>query len=90
MTATETAPNSNIFSYTYVTALPAGTYASNVTLHGPQNPGFTGNGTMPGIVVVSSTNTGFSFEFVNYNGGGVLNPTPTSFTVDFISALSDP
>jgi hypothetical protein len=91
VTATETVANtSNIFKYTYVTPLAAGTYATTVMLHGAQNPNFTGNGTMPGIVVLTSTNTDFTFEFIDYAGGGVLNPAPTTFTVDFVTAQSNP
>ncbi len=86
VSATETAVGSNIFQYVYASALPAGTYAANVQLQGAQNPGFTGNTTMPGIVVLSSSNTTLTFQFVNYNGGAVLNPTPTAFTIDFIVA----
>jgi hypothetical protein len=54
-------------------------------LHGAQNLGFTGNGNMPMIVVLSSTNTAFTFEFVDVSGGTVLTPTPTSVTIDYIT-----
>ena len=72
-----------MFSYTYPSALTAGTYVVQFTLHGAQSLGFTGNGTMPLPVVLTSTNTGFTFEFVDVSGGAVLNPTPTSVTIDY-------
>jgi len=91
VTATETvAGTSKIFSYTYLTALPAGTYVVTVMLHGSQNPDFTGNGTMPLIVLVATTdNTKFSFEFIDTDNGTLLDPVPTSFTVDFITVLQN-
>ena len=64
-------------------ALAAGTYTTQLMLHGAQNPGFTGNATMPMIVMLTSTNTGFTFEFIDVNGGTVLNPAPTTFTIDY-------
>jgi hypothetical protein len=37
------------------------------------------------IVVLSSTNTAFTFEFVDVSGGTILTPTPTSVTIDYIT-----
>lgn len=72
-----------VFTYTYSSALAAGTYAVSVQLHGAQDMGFSGNTTMPVIVVLTSTNTAFTFEFVNLSGGAALTPTGTSITIDF-------
>jgi hypothetical protein len=52
----------NTYTYTYPTALAAGTYAVLVQLRGAQNLGFTGNATMPYLTILTSTNTGFTFE----------------------------
>ena len=83
VSATETGSGTNVFSYTYPSALTAGTYTVQFSLHGAQNLGFTGNAVMPLPVVLTSTNTGFTFEFIDVNGGAVLNPTPTAITVDY-------
>jgi hypothetical protein len=69
-----------------LTALSPGTsFATTVTLHGAQNLGFGGNGTMPGIAIVLSTNTGFTFQFFDYSGGGALTPTPATLNIDYIT-----
>jgi hypothetical protein len=44
---------------------------------------------MPMIVVLSSTNTAFTFEFVDVHDGTVLTPTPTSVTVDYTTVATN-
>lgn len=78
-----------VFTVTYGTALAAGTYTTQVTLHGAQNLGFGGNSTMPMIVVLSSTNTAFTFEFVDVTNGNALTPTPISVTVDYTTVATN-
>jgi hypothetical protein len=80
VTATKT---TTTFSYTYATALPAGSYGVNVDLYGLQNVNFGGNTTMPMIVVTASTNTGFSFQIMDADDGTALTTTLTSLKVDF-------
>jgi hypothetical protein len=55
-------------------------------LHGAQNPGLTASGIRPAIVVLTSSNTSITFEFVDYASGSVLNPTATTLSIDFIVA----
>ena len=77
----------NVFSFTYTTPLPSGTYATQVILHGAQNPNFSGNPMMPMLVVLTSTTTGFTFEFIDLDVGTVLAPVAgyTTATIDFVT-----
>jgi hypothetical protein len=81
----------NTYTYTYPTALAAGTYAVHVQPHGAQSLGFTGNAVMPYITIVSSTNTGFTFEFEDLNGGAVLSlaSAPASLNIDYLTLLQN-
>lgn len=80
--------SSNTHTYTYGTALPAGTYVTTVAIFGNQNLGFTGNGTQGHIVVLTSTNTGFTFDFEDLSGGTQLtlgSNAPTTLQISYIS-----
>ncbi|TML61749.1 MAG: hypothetical protein E6G22_09070 [Actinobacteria bacterium] len=81
----------NTYTYTYPTALAAGTYVVHVGLHGAQSMGFSGNGTMPFPTVLTSTNTGFTFEFEDLSNGGVLALTsaPASLNIDYQTLLQN-
>ena len=63
----------------------------NVKPHGAQSLGFTGNSTMPFLTIVSSTNTGFTFEFEDLNSGAVLSlaSAPASLNIDYITLLQN-
>ena len=52
---------------------------------------FTGNSTMPFLTIVSSTNTGFTFEFEDLNSGAVLSlaSAPASLNIDYITLLQN-
>ena len=56
-----------------------------------QSLGFSGNGTMPYLTVVTSTNTGFTFEFEDLSNGGVLSLTgaPASLNIDYLALLQN-
>jgi hypothetical protein len=81
----------NTFSFTYTNALAAGTYTTLVSIHGNQNLGFTGNGTQGHIVTLTSTTTGFTFDFEDLSGGGALTPGAiTTLQIDYITILANP
>jgi hypothetical protein len=75
----------NTYTFTYPIALPAGTYITEVMINGNQNLGFSGNPTQGHLVMVSSTNTGFVFEFEDLSSGNILALTnaPATLAVVF-------
>ena len=76
----------SVYTVTYGTALAAGTYTTQVKIRGLQATGLTiGNTTAPIIVTLTSTNTAFTFQFMNLANGAALTPTLTPLVVDYIT-----
>jgi hypothetical protein len=71
--------------------LAAGTYVTTVAIHGNQNLGFSGNATQGHIVVLTSTNTGFTFDFEDLSTGLALTPAAglTTLQIDFHTFLAN-
>jgi hypothetical protein len=66
--------------------------ATQVMLNGPQSLGFTGNGVSPMPVMVSSTTTGFVFEFEDSTGGWAvlsLSGAPATLNVSFVTVAAN-
>ena len=85
MNVTTSSKSGAQFTVTYGATLIGTSFATTVQLHGLQTTGFSSNTTMPIIVVLTSTASGFTWEFEDLNSALALTPSPTSMIVDYIT-----